>query len=690
MNINYLKNSKEIVADTATIQNLNITGSLTGVINLPPSSIQTNPPNSLTVNEISKLIGTQGNIVDTNTQNQTIQSQKIFNSGVLTNISTGYYSVRNDTTPEFFNHTISYDVPTNGMLVCTSYNPSINTSFVVGFKELNNKESATNKKMQIGYLSTPNTTYMNFEDEEFLRMSTNIIRNRFDLVNLNKISFGSNLSDGAVINITKPTRADINISSSGDVASLKINGTSSEIEIGPSYKIITNNTNPELFNIRRDSNTTFFNYNNSSGCTSIGDNLSSSGLNYGILNIAVPNKILKLPHLNASQQNTFLMQLSDNRYSGSLYFNSQFNRLCYLDGNNILHQLAGTIALSGNDLDVKIESPNNSAKTATLLVDDGQNTGNNNIYAPFSGDVHLKHLENVSSNIQSQLNNRVTLNGNENITGQKTFESASNNSNTIVLKDSLGSINGVSFVNQFSPSTCRILKHNDDLRFIVTDAQKMSIRPNGNLNLDTGRYLINEIDIKDVGETLTNKTINFSNNTLAGNLNIISPNKLQQDGQDVHKKYNNTTTSPTISSDTTQGYQEGSLWYNSTTKSRYICNDASATAAVWKNTNVRTLSHIPYTTSTLLTYEPWMFFFADQYYYSKLAINSYSDGSIKIEIYNISTSSAVNEETTISAGNHTTIITVGSAVKFAQTDVIRLSIKVLTGTVATVFCTSTS
>ena len=50
-----------------------------------------------------------------------------------------------------------------------------------------------------------------------------------------------------------------------------------------------------------------------------------------------------------------------------------------------------------------------------------------------------------------------------------------------------------------------------------------------------------------------------------------------------HKENVAATTAPTVSDSTSNGYSVGSVWINTVTKVPYICTDATAGAAVWKN-----------------------------------------------------------------------------------------------------------
>ena len=58
-------------------------------------------------------------------------------------------------------------------------------------------------------------------------------------------------------------------------------------------------------------------------------------------------------------------------------------------------------------------------------------------------------------------------------------------------------------------------------------------------------------------------------------------------------KYNlSSATTPASGNDTTQGYSQGSLWYNTTAKRIYIFEDASTGAAVWKSLGTITWAQV--------------------------------------------------------------------------------------------------
>jgi len=53
---------------------------------------------------------------------------------------------------------------------------------------------------------------------------------------------------------------------------------------------------------------------------------------------------------------------------------------------------------------------------------------------------------------------------------------------------------------------------------------------------------------------------------------------------DFPSKHNlSATTNPAVSNDSSQGYEDGSIWVNTSTDAAYICSDNSVGAAIWKN-----------------------------------------------------------------------------------------------------------
>ena len=53
---------------------------------------------------------------------------------------------------------------------------------------------------------------------------------------------------------------------------------------------------------------------------------------------------------------------------------------------------------------------------------------------------------------------------------------------------------------------------------------------------------------------------------------------------DFPSKHNlSATTNPAVSNDSSQGYEDGSIWVNTSTDAAYICSDNSVGAAVWKD-----------------------------------------------------------------------------------------------------------
>lgn len=66
-------------------------------------------------------------------------------------------------------------------------------------------------------------------------------------------------------------------------------------------------------------------------------------------------------------------------------------------------------------------------------------------------------------------------------------------------------------------------------------------------------------------------------------LTLTNNNELKI-GSDVvsQKAATNKTTAPTVNDDSGDGYSVGSMWYDTTADKAYVCLDATAAAAVWK------------------------------------------------------------------------------------------------------------
>lgn len=161
-----------------------------------------------------------------------------------------------------------------------------------------------------------------------------------------------------------------------------------------------------------------------------------------------------------------------------------------------------------------------SSKTCTLIIDNNQLTQNNVVYMPLNTNVELKYLEGMSGqNIQPQINNKIDTSSNSIVTGTITFEKAQNNSNNFIINNTIGNTNGFSITNAFSANTLRILKDSDDLSIVLSNIQRAKLSGNDFDLTNGGSYKANGVSIKDIGETLTNKIIDFSSNILS---NVMS------------------------------------------------------------------------------------------------------------------------------------------------------------------------
>lgn len=801
------------------LDNLVVNESFSGTFSISPSNIQTNPPNVLTVNEISKLIGTQGALVDTNTIDQVIQSSKIFNSGVKADIANGYFAIRIDSTPGSFIHNISYDINTASIFLNSVDTNVVSTGVLIGCKTANIKSNPTVNKFQFGHLgSQANSSFINIENVEFMRMNS-VVNSRFALSNIDQISIGSNLLNQAAIYVEKTgVPVDIYVNSIGGTASLTLAGTNSIIYVGQVFSIVANSTIPSLLKVFRSPTISIMDFNSASGCVSVGDNNESSGLNYAVFNAGVPDKILKIPYMTTTQQNNFLITLVGTAYRGSLFFNTTTNRLCFTDTNNALHQVSGTTSISGNNLSLIVESTITPAKTGTILVDDNQLAQNNNVFMPLNTNVELKYLEgmtganiqnqidgkisatstdtllnktisgasntitdisnsslstgidalkisgglitntefdsldNITGNIQTQLDNKVTLNTVQTITENKTFESALANNNNIAIKNTVQNNCSLSFENAFSVNKTRIRKVNDDISFEISNTERAKISGD-NLDLvNGGSYLKNGVNINAEVATLTNKTIQFGGtNTLTNvcsttttqtvsglktfsnaqvifsnatetnlrytggtpnistrmsnagfrwvddtavvnlmtlsntnGLDIVAAGKLKVNNQTVHKLRNSTGSDPLVTSDTAAGYEEGSTWFNTVTKSRWICDESANGAANWRNTNRKALTFSPFTTVNLLSLESFLYFTCDYNYYSSFTVIAFCSSTCNFQLYNLSTASIVATSATFSGGPNK-IITTFAITRQPEDYTFRLSVTLLTAGTVTVY-----
>ncbi len=825
MNV-FAKNIKNSV--DLTINDLIIEGSVT----FPPNSINgssivetsINPskliPAGLTVNNLSKLIPITGDIVDTNTIDQVIQSSKIFNSGMKADIANGYFAIRTDSTPGSFIHNISYDVNTASIFLNSVDTNTVSTGVLIGCKLANIKTNPTINKFQFGHLgNVANSSYINIEDVEFMRM-TPTVNSRFALSNVDQISIGSNLLNQGSIYVNKVGNAHVSINSTGSDARVILNGQTSGIDIGTIFTIDTNVATPNLMKIGTPI-TSMADFNSTSRCTSFGDNNESSGLNYAVVNAGVPDKILKIPYMTTVQQNNFLASLTGTVYRGSIFFNTTTNRLCFTDVNNVLHQVGGTVAASGNNLSLVVESTITPVKTGTILVDDNQLAQNNNVFMPLNTDVELKYLEgmtganiqtqintkttltesgtltnknisgasntitnignislstgidalkisgglitntefdsldNITGNIQTQLDNKVTLNTVQTITENKVFESALANNNNIAIKNTVQNNCSLSFENAFSINKTRIRKVNDDISFEISNTERAKISGN-DLDLNNGgSYLKNGVNINAEVATLTNKTIAFASNTLTNvtstnttqtisglktfsnaqvifsnatetnlrytgaspnistrmsntgfrwvddsavvnlmtlsntnGLDIVAAGKLKVNNQTVHKLRNSTGSNPLVTSDSSLGYEEGSNWFNTTSKSRWICDDASVGVAAWRNTNRKALTFSPFTTVNLLSLESFLYFTCDYNYYSSFTVIAFCSSTCNFQLYNLSTASIVATSATFSGGPNK-IVTTFAITRQPEDYTFRLSVTLLTAGTVTVYAAYT-
>lgn len=663
MNINYLKNSKDIEADNAIIQNLQVNGTVTGTFNLSPLNIQSSPPNSVTVDKFSKLIGVSGNIVDTTTSGQQIENTKIFNTGCLTNTSTGFLGVRNDTTPTNFLHTISYDSTTASIFACTSDTNATDTGLLVGAKFLNDKANATKEKFSFAYRSDNNTSKIQIEQKSFLEMdASGNLNNNFDLKNVNKIGIGT-ASPTSSITIQKDGNAEQEIISTNNKARLKLTGPETEVGFGPNFSINHDAVNAEDFLFRKNSTVTFMKYNSTSGCLGLGDNIGGSGLTYCLLNAGVSNKVIKNPLMTNAQESTFAGAITGTAYAGATFFNTQSNRLCFVDSNNNIHRVGGSIAASGNILsgDLIIESPNFPDKKGSIQIDDTQNDATYIVYMPKQGNVNLSNLEAVTSNVQTQLDGKVSTS----LLSSTTLASSVINSSlknfgvvsSLTMEGNIdlanNNLNNVTNINSIAVNT--FARTNVSNTFSATQTFSsgvLNVNGSGSSKIrltETGTPAVFDIISDSAGFKINNVQtsqdwlkINTSGFDIhdslpfkRGGLKALSKNSLEE------------VVDPTVSNDSNAGYSGGSVWANTVKEKIFFYQGGSAGAAKWTDYGIQNFTFKEAST-TDGTYGTVFSFLANPHAVQAfdIIINS-GTTTMDVRVYNLSTASVLSELTNI-------------------------------------------
>jgi hypothetical protein len=340
-----------------------------------------------------------------------------------------------------------------------------------------------------------------------------------------------------------------------------------------------------------------------------------------------------------------------------------------------------------------------SPKIGSIRQDASQSNTTFITYLPTSGNVELKYLENCSSNIQSQLNDKVSLTTNETITSEKTFESAINNTQPVKIKTTIGSIVGLSFENASSPAKIIINKNVDNLSFVNNNVERMVLQGD-DLNLSNGgNYLKNGTEIRLVTETMQNKTISFSLNNLTGVMstgssqtvtaakNYSSSSNLLIDNEPLQKS-KVSSNPPTTSDDINSNYLVGSTWHCTGNKSSYTCIDNSSSAARWVNNNRREISFSYYST-TSDSYLPFTYIYSGDTSFNKLTVTTYADADgCKVQLYNITGTVSIVESGTIPTGTQTTVINIPSSpLTYSPNTFFRLEIKSITnGQTSAAFC----
>lgn len=547
----------------------------------------------------------------------------------------------------------SIDCATNSILNIT--NGNVSNTAAIAINKLGNQDV---DNTTLSYLNTTTSNIQTQLNSKITNSSTDILINKSIDANNNTIT---NISDNSISNGISATK----------IANGSITNTH--------FQYLSNVTS----NIQTQLNTKI---NSSSVDTLI--NKSISGTTNNISNIS-----------DASLSSG----INANKISSGLISNTQFDYL-----NNVSSNIQTQINTKASLNAVEQLYNKTISATSNTIIDIGNssisNTANIDCSKLGTGSVsntQFNSLTGITSNIQSQINNLVSVDTAQSITANKTFETTVNNNNNITIKSVTNNNCSMAFENAFSVNKIRLRKINDYLSFEISNGEKMKLVNDDLYLTNSGRYYINTTDIKDVAEVLTSKTISFANNTLtnvlstntnqsiSGIKDFSSANNLLVNSEVVYLKRNITTSNPGVNNDSSQGYVIGSQWFNTVTSSRWLLDDDTVGAAKWQNTNRRSIEHQTYNAITLFTNDSYIYFTTNYNYFSKFSVIAFTDGTAQFELFNVSTGSIIATSGIFPTGGPDVITTSFTKVRFPPEYTFRVSVKLLSGTVCSVFATST-
>ena len=243
--------------------------------------------------------------------------------------------------------------------------------------------------------------------------------------------------------------------------------------------------------------------------------------------------------------------------------------------------VAGTgLAKTGDTLDMDLKTSGGLViESDQLAVDLAASSITNRLPANKVGDgsvddTEFGYLDGVSSNIQTQLDTKITSSSSDTLTNKSiSYDQITGISGGTGISYSSGEIAVDSTIATLSGAQTLTNKS-------ISYDQITGISGGTGITYSSGEIALDSTVATLAGaQTLSNKTISAASNTISGltpthvGLNYVVNHKTKLDG----------TAPPTAGDDTADGYTVGSTWIDETNDKAYICVDNSLGAAVWKD-----------------------------------------------------------------------------------------------------------
>ena len=372
------------INENLEINNLNIKGNVTGlnfgIGSINPTSIA---PGLVDQNQFSKLAPLQGDIVDTNTNDQDINSRKTFNQQITTNDilinQTKFLKFRNTNLAHYSSRFLflpGAEQSIQHLLEDNNNNLLNNVSW--GFYPNNDPNNVYQERFKFNFSNVPNSlqmyhdgqTFLNFSESDEINFTNHNLRISRSVTEIPKISLyrGSNhfdlIYDNAdVLKIQFNNDSVFEFSAQGDFITPIIQQINNKLGVGPSFlptslvhlkdqhpilqiegettklnfigsennQINFSLGNQNIFNdsseIQFRNNTTPYAKFNNDGRCSIGTN--SNIINNVVLNLdSNGSNVLLLPKLTTFQRDTNITPLN-----AMLFYNQDINKIQFYDGS---------------------------------------------------------------------------------------------------------------------------------------------------------------------------------------------------------------------------------------------------------------------------------------------------------------------------------------------------------------------